>query len=57
MTKLLSAEIRDAVEAKVAVEKMLVKAKERISELNVSSGKGRKTVNLHELQDLTRQQA
>ena len=57
MNKLLSAEVRDAVEAKVAVEKMLVKAKERISELHGSSGKGRKSVNLHELQSLTRQQA
>lgn len=55
MIKLLNAEIRDAVEGKLELEKMLVKAKERISELNQTSGKGRKSVNLHELQNLTRQ--
>ena len=55
MIKLLNAEVADAVKAKMEVEEMLRKAKERILELNQSSGKGRKTVNLHELQNLTRQ--
>jgi hypothetical protein len=53
--KLLNAEIVDAVKAKMEVEEMLRKTKERILELNQTSGKGRKTVNLHELQNLTRQ--
>ena len=49
--KVLSAEIRDLTQAKQQVEAMLEKAKLRILELNQN---GKKTINLHELQDMVK---
>ena len=51
----LNAELGDAIEAKRQIEDLYQKSQERVLELNQAKGKGRKTLNLHELQSLTRQ--